>query len=323
MRWPGHARPGSVCGRLVSTIDIAPTVLKLAAIEPGPSFQGKDFSPLLQDPAAKIHDLIFAERNWHDYAARGRAVRSERFKYIKNDDHARPLTPPADAVRSPTFVAMRRLSDAGKLTAEQRGCFEHPRPAEELYDLDTDPHELVNLAAVPKFAKVLDEMRRACQSGNAKQQISCPASSRRMSSTGRPASRFLTGHATGGRCQCRNRGSVCDKLEEVSRRTGSDEEESPPMTKKSIKPSSRKKRAKGSKSSRSTAPVERSSDFVMMRFGRIEEMNRSFDIEYWQRQGDAAIYREAWELVEAYWRDRGLNPDELRLQRSIATFQRQ
>ena len=31
----------------------------------------------------------------------------------------------------------------------------------------------------------------------------------------------------------------------------------------------------------------------MMRFGRVEEMDRSFDIEYWQRQGDAAIFRAA------------------------------
>jgi N-sulfoglucosamine sulfohydrolase len=161
VRWPGHVGAGSHCGRLISTIDIAPTVLKLAGLEPLRSFQGKDFSPLFRDPTATVHDLIFAERNWHDYASHGRAVRSERFKYIKNDDNERPLTPPADAVRSPTFVAMRRLRDAGKLTAEQRGCFEHPRPAEELYDLDGDPHELVNLAAASKFAKVLDEMRRA------------------------------------------------------------------------------------------------------------------------------------------------------------------
>jgi hypothetical protein len=90
-----------------------------------------------------------------------------------------------------------------------------------------------------------------------------------------------------------------------------------------MKPSSRKRRANGSKATPATAPSERSSDFVMMRFGRVEEMNRSFDIEYWQRQGDAAIYRAAWELVEAYWRDRGMNPDELRLQRSVATIQRQ
>ena len=161
VRWPGHIRPGSHCGRLVSTIDIAPTVLKLAGIEPGPSIQGKDFSPLFQDPTAKVRDLIFAERNWHDYASHGRAARSERFKYIRNDDTENPLTPPADAVRSPTFVAMRRLRDDGKLTPAQRSCFVSPRPAEELYDLDADPHELVNLAGDPKFAEVLAGMRRA------------------------------------------------------------------------------------------------------------------------------------------------------------------
>ncbi len=38
----------------------------------------------------------------------------------------------------------------------------------------------------------------------------------------------------------------------------------------------------------------------MERFGPIGEMDRSFDIEYWQRQGDAAIFRAAWELVETY-----------------------
>jgi arylsulfatase A-like enzyme len=161
VRWPGHIRPGSRCGSLVSTIDIAPTVLRLAEIAPGPIVQGKDFSPLFQDPAAKVRDLIFAERNWHDYAARGRAARSERFKYIRNGDHESPLTPPADAVRSPTFRAMRRLRDTGKLPPVQRSCFDSPRPAEELYDVDTDPHELVNLAGDPKFAEVLGGMRRA------------------------------------------------------------------------------------------------------------------------------------------------------------------
>jgi hypothetical protein len=61
---------------------------------------------------------------------------------------------------------------------------------------------------------------------------------------------------------------------------------------------------------------------VMERFGSIREMDRSFDIEYWQRQGDSAIFRAAWELVEFYYRDRGVDPNELRLQRSLETFQR-
>jgi arylsulfatase A-like enzyme len=161
VRWPGHIPSGSHCERLVSTVDIAPTVLKLAGLEPGPSFQGEDFSPLFDNPKAKIRDWIFAERNWHDFAARGRSVRSERFQYIRNDDRELPLTPPADAVRSPTFRAMRRLRDEGKLTPAQRACFIHPRPAEGLYDVDADPHELHNLVGDPKFAEVLNEMRRA------------------------------------------------------------------------------------------------------------------------------------------------------------------
>ncbi len=64
------------------------------------------------------------------------------------------------------------------------------------------------------------------------------------------------------------------------------------------------------------------SEFVMEQYGRILEMDRSFDIEYWQRQGHAAIFRAAWELVELYWRTHGRNPDELRLQRSVEGLER-
>ena len=62
-------------------------------------------------------------------------------------------------------------------------------------------------------------------------------------------------------------------------------------------------------------------DFTMMRYGKnIREMDRSFDIEFWQRQGDAAILNAAWELVEFYLRERKIN--ESRLQRDIVHFQR-
>ncbi len=64
------------------------------------------------------------------------------------------------------------------------------------------------------------------------------------------------------------------------------------------------------------------SSFVMERFGNLSEMDRSFDIEFWQRQGDAAIFNAAWELVELYYQERGFGTDELRLQRSVENFQR-
>lgn len=60
---------------------------------------------------------------------------------------------------------------------------------------------------------------------------------------------------------------------------------------------------------------------TMMRFGRnIAEMDKSFDLEYWQRQGDAAIFSAAWEMVEFYLREKNIN--ECRLQRTVENFQR-
>ena len=62
--------------------------------------------------------------------------------------------------------------------------------------------------------------------------------------------------------------------------------------------------------------------FVMDHLGRLEDMDRSFDVEFWQRQVSAAIFRAAWEPVEFYARHRGIPPHELRLQRSVEWIQR-
>lgn len=163
-RWPGRISPGSTTPALISTVDLAPTLLSVAGIEAGPTFQGRDASSLFDDPSASIREAVFAEHNWHDYAARKRAVRSDRYKYIRNDDATMPLTPPADAVRSPTFSEMKRLRDSGGLGPYQGSCFALPRPVEELYDVEADPHELTNLADDPRHAEVLEAMRAALDS---------------------------------------------------------------------------------------------------------------------------------------------------------------
>jgi hypothetical protein len=56
------------------------------------------------------------------------------------------------------------------------------------------------------------------------------------------------------------------------------------MNNRPSEPPDRRKRAVAAKPARASAPPERS-DIVMMRYGRIEEMDRSFYIEFWQRQG--------------------------------------
>lgn len=160
VRWPDRVRPGTICDSLVSAVDIAPTIVEFAGLDPSPTFQGRSFAPLLADPQASIRAYIFAEHNWHDYQAHERSVRSQKHLYIRNAFPHLPCTPPADAVRSITFQAMRTLHADGELPPAQLGCFAAPRTGEELYDCGADPHQLLNVAADPKYGGVLEPMRR-------------------------------------------------------------------------------------------------------------------------------------------------------------------
>ena len=151
--WPkGIAKPGSVCSSLVSVIDLAPTYLEAAGVARPDTFQGVSLLPLLKDPSAVVRRHAFSEHNWHDYEAHGRAVRSEGFLYIRNERPQWPWQGPADAVRSPSFVALKAAREAKALTKAQADVFLAPRPAEELYRTAVDPEQLENLADNPDYA---------------------------------------------------------------------------------------------------------------------------------------------------------------------------
>lgn len=158
-RWPKGIRRGLVSDSLISSIDLAPTILQLAGATVPTTVQGKSFASVLKKPKAKIRDAIYAEKNWHDYEDRVRAVRTERFKYIRNDYPDLAGTPSADAGRSPTMDAIRRLHKEGTLTPLQSRIFQAPRPAEELYDVIADPLEINNLANNSRYAKTLATLR--------------------------------------------------------------------------------------------------------------------------------------------------------------------
>ena len=67
----------------------------------------------------------------------------------------------------------------------------------------------------------------------------------------------------------------------------------------------------------------KSRPFVMERMGRIEDLDRSFDIAYWQRQGSNAIFAAAWQMVvEAHARNQE-SVTKLRLRRTVENFQKQ
>ena len=61
---------------------------------------------------------------------------------------------------------------------------------------------------------------------------------------------------------------------------------------------------------------------IMERRGKLEDLDRSFDLQYWQAQSDTARFEAAWELVLTAQRMQGRHVRQLRLQRSVESFQR-
>ena len=61
----------------------------------------------------------------------------------------------------------------------------------------------------------------------------------------------------------------------------------------------------------------------MERRGKLTDLDRSFDLEFWQKQSPSARFEAAWELILHAWQVKGNDVRQLRLHRSVETFQRQ
>ena len=150
--------PGESTDRLVSFVDFAATVLSLVGLEVPAYMHGK---PFLGPQASEPRDCVFAIRDRVDEVIEvSRAVRTDRYKYIRNYMPHRPVMQVGDySERGPTRQALRQLAAAGE-TEGTTGIMLKPRkPIEELYDLQKDPLELHNLAGDPAHQQSLVELR--------------------------------------------------------------------------------------------------------------------------------------------------------------------
>ena len=117
------AAPGvkpAVCAGLVEQVDIYPTLAGLAGLNIPKHVQGITLQPLLSDPAAKGKQVVFSTMVSTHTKLIGHSVSTERFRYIEWD--------------------------------EGRG-------GRQLYDHESDPHELTNLADKPMQAERVQRMR--------------------------------------------------------------------------------------------------------------------------------------------------------------------
>jgi arylsulfatase A-like enzyme len=164
VKWPAQVEANKINNNMVSSVDIAPTLLKLAGLTPPKDFEGVDFSPLLKDTHKVVRNEIFAEDHFHDFEDYTRAVRTKQFKYVKNYYTDLPNTPSADIIRGRSWQSMKIEKENGSLNTAQMKCFDIPRQQEELFDIVTDPNELNNLALNPDYKEELDNMRSKLES---------------------------------------------------------------------------------------------------------------------------------------------------------------
>ncbi|MEM7386201.1 MAG: sulfatase [Verrucomicrobiota bacterium] len=147
---------GRVRDDLVSGIDMGPATLAAAGLPIPASMEGRNFL----DPKHPERDYVIAARDRCDFTyERIRAVVTPRFKYLRNYLTDRPFMNPSYKDGCPVSKAFRRMMAAGEMNETQLVFFGKEKPAEELYDLVNDPHEIRNLATHPGFKGVLEKHR--------------------------------------------------------------------------------------------------------------------------------------------------------------------
>lgn len=167
VRWPArfpapkHYQPGAVDARLLEAIDLAPTTLAVTGSAVPPAMQGK---PFLGAAVGEPKHYVFGARDRCDETVfRLRTVRDDRYRYIRNFTPDRPFLQ-ANAYKEKVYPAwnlLKELHAAGKLTPDQARLCEPTMPAEELYDLNADRHQVRNLIDSADHRAESDRLRRA------------------------------------------------------------------------------------------------------------------------------------------------------------------
>lgn len=147
MRGPGGFTGGAVHDAMLSQIDVFPTLCDLLDIQPPEWLQGNSFLDVVSGDREEVNDEVFAEVTYHAAYEPKRAVRTQRWKYIRHfGGRDRPVLPNCDD--SPSKDVWLDAGWQGRRVEEER-----------LYDLAFDPNETQNRAGDADLADVLDDMR--------------------------------------------------------------------------------------------------------------------------------------------------------------------
>lgn len=156
---PPEYKPGGKSDRLVSFVDFAPTILSLVGIRPPDWMQGHAFMGKFQSPPPRY---VFGFRGRMDERCDFvRSVTDGRYVYIRNYMPHKIYGQHIEYMfQTPTTRVWKALHDEHKLTPAQ-DAFWNPKPAEELYDLQSDPNEVVNLVGLSSHQEIKTRLSEA------------------------------------------------------------------------------------------------------------------------------------------------------------------
>ncbi|MFA5650669.1 MAG: sulfatase [Proteiniphilum sp.] len=162
-KWKGKVMPGLINNELVSFVDILPTIVEIAGGKAGAGniLDGKSLVPLLQNEPVKLHDYLYAAyTNQGVVGGNGypiRAVFNSKYKLVLNVQHENGFHVARMDARDPRAVVdsyrvLQSWLEKGAGTREHaRAMYNWHRPLIELYDMENDPYELVNLGDNPGY----------------------------------------------------------------------------------------------------------------------------------------------------------------------------
>jgi arylsulfatase A-like enzyme len=179
VQWGNRIKKGRVVDDFVSLADLAPTFLEAAGISPLEAMTSRSLMNVFDsdisgtvDPG-RDHVITGKERHTPAQADNMggtpmRAIRNRGYLYIHNFAPDRwPAGDPESSMRgpalgdiddSPTKKHLVEHRDDPEVEECYRLCCAK-RPAEELYDLSKDPHQVLNVAAEPEYKGILKGLK--------------------------------------------------------------------------------------------------------------------------------------------------------------------
>ena len=155
VRWPGKIKPNTTSETLLTLVDVLPTILEVSNTEIPSEIDGKSFLETLNGSNMKIHDYVFGVSTRQNIREckifPSRMVRGNRYKLIRNFNSVE--------------VVNSNLGDNPVINQFAiMGAESFPNvPYEELYDLEKDPYQKINLINDPKYKKTRNRLSVALE----------------------------------------------------------------------------------------------------------------------------------------------------------------